>query len=194
MINPNRFRQNAQKTVFTTVAQQWRALTQADRDAWIAYASAFPRPSRLNPSSYLNGFNYFCAANNLRQITNPGTFTTNPWGGQGTATFNDALPGYSGGNFGVDLDVFTTGAYWKYILYLTGRIGDGQEYVQQTPKVITTGNAPVGSFLNLNAAYLAIFGSLPPLNSWIGVAVKAIKIDNGQIFEFGPDQRQVINL
>ena len=169
-------------------------MSQANRDAWAAYATAFPRPSRLNPASYLNGYNYYSAANNLRQLTNPGTFTDNPSGAQGTATFNDILPGYFLGNFGVDLDVGSTGINWKYILALTSVVGDGQEYVQATPKVIATGNLPVGGFLNLNATYLAIFGALPPLNSWIGYEITMIKTDNGQIFEVPRDQAQVLNL
>jgi hypothetical protein len=191
MVNPNRVRQSFRKTSFNLVAQHWRTMTGANRSAWASYATNFPRPSRLNASSNLNGYNYYSAANNLRQLHSPGTFTDNPSGAQGTAIFNDLLVLYSGGNLTADIDVTVTGTVWWVILALTQRLGDGQEFVQPTPKVVLSALVAGLAPININAVYLSIFGSLPPIGSFIGYDLTLVKDNNGQIFEFGTGKVQV---
>lgn len=173
------------------VAQSWRTLSQANRDAWVAYATAFPRPSRLNPGSNLNGFNYFCAVNNFRQWSLPGTVLANPSGAQGTATFNDFLLINTAGVLTADIDVAFTGANWWVQLSLTDKIGVGQEFVQPTPKFILTLQQGSIAPAVITATYLGIFGSIPPVGAWIGYRIIAIKSDNGQVFDFGIQQVQV---
>lgn len=188
MINPNRSRQLFSNNNFMFVAQSWRTLSGANRAAWIAYATAFPRPTRLNPASYLNGFNYFCAANNLRQLSNPGTITSNPSGAQGTATYNDFILINAAGVLTADIDVSFTSTNWVVILFLTERLGVGQSFIQPTPKF--TLSLPQGSIApaNITAKYTQLFGGLPPVGAPVGFRLVAIKLDNGQIFDFGSQQ------
>jgi hypothetical protein len=60
--------------------------------------------------------------------------------------------------------------------------------VQQTPKVVAVGALPFSGFINLATVYNQIYGYLPDVGLDMGYEVTCIKLDNGQIFEFGPQK------
>lgn len=54
--NPRTFLQSAQRAIFGAVAQAWRSLSQAQRNAWDAAAPDFKYQNRLGDSKTLSGF------------------------------------------------------------------------------------------------------------------------------------------
>ena len=192
MVTPNRLLQIESQLEFTKTAQNWRTITQLQRDEWAAYASAFPRPSRLNPASYLNGFNYFGACNNLSTKAPGSPLIASPSGAQGTATLNLVELRRIGATFNVELGLTVTGTNWVWYLYLTSVVGVGQEYVAQTPKFIESRALTANFVRDITTEYNAVFGRIPVTGEWIGYRVVFQKVNNGQIFDFGVGQAQVL--
>lgn len=64
-VNPNTAAQQAQRNAFGTYSGTWRTLTEAQRDAWEAYAAATPVTNRLGQTVFLSGQQSFVAAASL---------------------------------------------------------------------------------------------------------------------------------
>ncbi len=58
-VNPNTSAQQAARDDFSAASQAWRGLTQAQRDAWAAYAATRPRTNSLGQTIYLTGHQTF---------------------------------------------------------------------------------------------------------------------------------------
>lgn len=65
-VNPNSAAQIVVRQAFGAAAIAWNALTDAQRQAWEAYASQTPVVNRLGDSITLSGFNWYVATNALR--------------------------------------------------------------------------------------------------------------------------------
>lgn len=64
-VNPNTTAQQAARDDFSAASQAWRGLTQAQRDAWAAYATTRPRTNSLGQTIYLTGHQTFVALRSL---------------------------------------------------------------------------------------------------------------------------------
>lgn len=64
--NPNSDRQQSVRTAFSIASIGWRALTDAQRAAWEAYAVATPVVNRLGETIILSGFNSYVSTNSFR--------------------------------------------------------------------------------------------------------------------------------
>ena len=64
-VNPNTTAQQAARDDFSAASQAWRGLTQAQRDAWAAYAATRPRTNSLGQTIYLTGHQTFVALRSL---------------------------------------------------------------------------------------------------------------------------------
>lgn len=64
-VNPNTSAQQAARDDFSAASQAWRGLTQAQRDAWAAYAATRPRTNSLGQTIYLTGHQTFVALRSL---------------------------------------------------------------------------------------------------------------------------------
>jgi hypothetical protein len=191
MVKPARFKQQNRKNTFSQASQAWKGLTQAQRDQWITYATTYPRPSRLNPNSYLNGFNYFVMANQFYRLYAIGGIIAAPTGAQGAVTsFNIELV-RTGIFLQIEITDVTVGSNWNALIYLTRPLGDGQEAVQPTPiymrQVVLFGISG-GSVQN---EYFEQFGILPNVGDWLGLRVVLQKSDNGQVLELPITQIQI---
>lgn len=58
-VNPNTTAQQASRDDFSAASQAWRGLTQAQRDAWAAYAATRPKTNSLGQTIYLTGHQTF---------------------------------------------------------------------------------------------------------------------------------------
>ena len=58
-VNPNTSAQQAARDDFSAASQAWRGLTQAQRDAWAAFATTRPRTNSLGQTIYLTGHQTF---------------------------------------------------------------------------------------------------------------------------------------
>lgn len=68
-VNPNSYNQNQTRIAFAALASMWNShLSQAQRDAWDAYAAAVPRVGPLGDSQYVTGLNWYVACNVGRYV------------------------------------------------------------------------------------------------------------------------------
>lgn len=70
--NPNTTAQANARANLTLVSRAWASLTEAQREAWNAYAAQYPYVDIFGDSKYLTGFNYYLKCNlNLRNAGSP---------------------------------------------------------------------------------------------------------------------------
>lgn len=62
-VNPNTNRQQVVRQAFSAAAAEWKALTEAQREAWVSYADQTPVLNRLGETITLSGFGMFVRTN-----------------------------------------------------------------------------------------------------------------------------------
>lgn len=185
MVNPNTSRQNRRKKSFSGAAQAWRTLSDADREAWNAYANAFPIPSRKNPSAYLSGLAAFTRWHAVMWQRNS-TILNDPAGAQGTAILDQVELILSGGDLFVSApNDITEGPWWVFI-YLSRPLQPTQAFVKSWQRYVTSFDSESASDVLITSLYTAIFGTLPIVGDLVGVQVVFLNSTNGQVLFGGP--------
>ena len=179
---PNLPRQNSRKTAITIVAQNWIGLSSANKANWDTYAAAFPRPTRLDPSVDLNGFNFFCAVHLLAIQALP-AILNNPSGAQSTLTFLTTTIT----QVGAVLTWFTTftssaGTYLTH-LYASRPISATSPIKRNKLRWIRAGVQSSNFNLPFQTPYNLIFDEIPVVGDIIFVQEIFQRTTNGQIFE-----------
>lgn len=67
-VNTNTIDQQARRGVFASLSTAWGSLTQAQRDAWNAYAAIVPRTDAFGDPQFVTGQNWYIATNSIRSI------------------------------------------------------------------------------------------------------------------------------
>lgn len=183
IVTPSTLAQVERQNNFGNQARKWRTLSETDRTNWETYAAAYPRPSRLNPSSNLNGYNYFLMYHSFRSVFAPSALLANPNGLQGSLTFFANDIGIVSGQLNYGYNSNITQGPWFVMLYLTRIIPFGQEAVRETPKFIAFVNGNAGGGLDITNRYVSLFGFIPPQGQWLGIKVVYINSTNGQVIE-----------
>lgn len=157
--------QNAQHRRLNYIVKGWQQITQAQRDAWEAWAIAHPIPSKFNPSSYLSGYNYFLKYNLQRCMfvdtylaePNLGTvnlypFTPTLFNNAGALLFNPAP------------SVDNTNVFMN--LYMSPPQPQSRGFSNSPTRALIALDARVQAF-DLTSFYTGIFGFVPPVGSFI---------------------------
>lgn len=179
---PNAPNQNLKKSAMTFVQKAWFDLTDGERSAWNTYAASFPRPTRLNPDAFLNGYNYFMAYHLIRkQFIN--SIELDPAASQTPLTFSPSVITVAGGVLTFDPNWAATTPTWLNLFYMSRvvttttqarenrlRYIDGEQVTAPTNKVVTS-------------EYTTIFGDIPAIGDIVLVKQFVLRKFNGQIFE-----------
>jgi hypothetical protein len=78
VVNPNTASQVLARATFAQASQQWRTLTDAQRNSWRAYAAATPVTNRLGDTIFLSGANMFTKTNAFNGFLGIAAQTTAP--------------------------------------------------------------------------------------------------------------------
>jgi hypothetical protein len=155
--NPRTAAQLSVREIFTNVAKRWRALTQVQRDAWIAAAEAQKSKSRLGQSGPLTGSQLFVKVNaTLAQF------------GQDEVDAPPAVPSFAG-LAPVGLVITNTGGTIALKLTCSGDPGENTIVRASAPqsagrqvcndlRVVGTCPAAVAGAADITALYTARFG------------------------------------
>lgn len=195
-LQPNSQAQQAIKSGLSNFAQQWRDLTQEQRDSWNAAAKQVTLINSLGRPYTPTGINYFTQLNQninnwntyylsvpatpLPNIYDPPTFFSPvPF------SLNDFVMNFTGsiGTIGVTFDNPTTGnVFFEFDLSAgvsagINNIGGNYRFVRTNGLFSTAAAAP------LYAAYLAIFGAQAP-GTKIFLRVRCINVDTGQVGQY----------
>lgn len=96
-VNPNTSAQQAARDDFSAASQAWRGLTQAQRDAWAAYAATRPRTNSLGQTIYLTGHQTFVGLRALFDAVNLTLPTLPPAGASPELTALDVVDSTAAG-------------------------------------------------------------------------------------------------
>lgn len=172
--------QQAVRQFLASIAQDWRGLTQAQRNLWNQFAVNFSRTNIFGDSVQLTGFNLFMQLNkNLLEI--------------GASTISDApTPQDVFGFTSASLDADTTGggldvtfapaipATDSVIAYATAPLSQGKDFAKSELRKIAVLTDADTSPVDLAAQYTAKFGALPPIGTKVFVELRAVNETSGQ--------------
>jgi hypothetical protein len=192
MATPRSQYQNESKRIVSAVTQFWRTMSSVQRQTWIDYANAFPEATRLNPDSYLNGYNLFVKFNCIRYLAN------------GSILQNVSLTQYNNAITGVELtedagDLFFAFSFSAYsynhtaLIFLSPKIqGFTSPRTNKTrfiksyiPSAMTPGT-------ELSTEYNARLGTSLVVGDSVYADITFINNDSGQILEIPTQVIEVI--
>lgn len=183
MVDPNSTFQNTQKLILAKAVKAWGALTDAQRNTWNTFASAHPQFAKNNPSSQLSGYSVYVRRNvfnflefglNQPALQNCDNISYN----LDTCTLHLKLVGgvltlnmtWALATEDLDIMVFASNTFAPSQLF----VGSNTRYMGAN----TNNNDP----LVITAKYLANYGALPPVGSFVVIELVAAGSDNGQVF------------
>lgn len=191
MVRPSSLFQQQQKQLMTRVAQSWRTLTELQRQDWIAFAEANPKPSRLNPDAYLNGYNFFGAYHRYRSLYDS-TILTSP-----SLTLEEIGT--------VTIDMYTDGVdlfsrfqnadfsgSWIILMFYTGVIPFGREFINTTPRYLIGRPFNADEYTDVSTEYKNKIGSYPTVGQYVGVKYVRLCLTTGQFTVTTPYQTEVL--
>lgn len=180
MVRPNRALQNTRKITFQGIVQFWRGMSDTVRGEWITYAATYPIPSRLNPDSDLNGFNYFVRYNSYYALITGGAITDVSGPAPTTLTGVAIELEDDGGTFNVNIEATVGAGSMNALIYLTRVQGAGQVFVKNTPVLIANYAGGYPASVDVTAAYAARYGSVPEAGQSLGVRVVFVSTSRAQ--------------
>jgi len=187
---PNTPSQNARKTAMFAVQQAWIGLTAANRAAWNTYASTYPRPTRLNINSNLNGFNYFLAYHLIRRQHDTVTLA-NPSGVQRTFSFVSSDILSDGGALDWQFGIIVSGGTWIALVSISRVVTLTTQARKNRIRFVDSKQVTGSSSLVITNPYTALFGSIPVPNDYVFLQEVWLNTANGQIFTGQILRRQV---
>ena len=179
-VNPATPAQSLVRSRFTGLSQDWRGLTQAQRNAWNQGAQAFSHTNIFGNNVPLTGFNLFkqlnqnlLAAGNAQiddipTVSDVFAFLTNilsadTTGGTLDLTFTPAIPGGT-----------------SVIVYATPGVSAGINFVKSEFRQIRVLGAGDISPIDLTTEYTVVFGALPTVGQKVFIETRPILGSSGQ--------------
>lgn len=183
MVKPNSARQITAKQHFSAAVTKWRSLSPTNKGEWETYATNFPIPSRLNPESYLNGFNAFVRWHGINAYYAPGVTLASP--DDGTDVIENIvleLQIDSGVLYFTIAATAVTGT-WEAIFFLSR-----SRPISNRPRVNLTKFISYGLFedtdtYEIQDQYEAVYGFLPVAGEQLVVDVSFVNHATGQVIE-----------
>ena len=179
-VNPSTVAQALVRSRFTGLSQDWRGLTQAQRDAWNQGAQAFAHTNIFGNNVPLTGFNLFKQLNqnllaagaaqidDIPTVSDVFAFTSqslsaDTTGGTIDLTFAPAIP--------VGTSV---------IVYATPGVSAGINFVKSEFRQIVVLGSGNASPFDATAVYTAVFGALPTVGQKVFFETRPILDSSGQ--------------
>lgn len=182
--------QQIRKISMQSRSKSWSTFSQSDRDSWVAYAQTFPIPSRLNPDSNLNGYNYYLKYNLLSLMIGEVVPLSDP--GVTSASFlinavNLTRLSDTEMTLSANYDCSTEDHFM--IAMLTTGFNESRKIPRFTPRFIDfkdqSGGFPPTFFYtqDVGLSYIDVFTALPILGSFVGVKLWLIGTLTGFVIE-----------
>ena len=178
-VNRNTNSQSAQRTVFAQVSQNWRSLTEAQRNTWITRAPQFTAINIFGDNTPLSG-------SSLHQKINLYLYSI------GEAFITDCplptdIPGFTETSFSF---VNATGianvtyspaidASVKVLVSATPALSAGKNFVKSEYRYVKTLDSTNLTPNDIGTAWRNVFGANPPVGSKVFVSIVPINIATG---------------
>lgn len=167
---------------FTTYAQNWRGLTQAQRDAWNAAVSDFAKTDVFGDLKNPTGFNLYQRLNNNLVTVGAAAITAPPLPasvGEVVAISLTAEDGTVAQSLSLVLGA-NVPAGTAVKVFATAPQSAGKSFVKSEHRLISTLAAAATTPVDLLAAYQAKYGSTGSAGQKIFVKIVAINTTTGQ--------------
>ncbi len=179
-VNPNTVAQQLVRNRLAAMSQSWGGLTAAQRTAWIDGAPVWSNNNIFNQAINYTGFSLYGRINRNRQEINE-LFINDfvlPTAVDSFTTFSFVA------TFGAGTIILTyapaIAATHKVIIRATPPLSAGTEFVRNQFRKIAVLDSTDLTGVDVAAFYVAVFGTLPPVNSKIFIDAKQVLISNGQ--------------
>ncbi len=173
--NPQSTAQMDVRSLFSTVAQGWRTLTQAQRDEWNTTAPLRPQEDSLGNEFFLSGFGLYAKFNNaLRQLGIAGIGSP---AALGTVVELDDLALVVADAAATATLTWTTAqpTTQSMGIFATAGLSAGAESTKQEFKLVSVfAGDGILVTVEFSTAYEAVFGTLPALGERMTVRVVPI--------------------
>jgi len=161
--NPDTPAQQAARAIVSAFSQNWRNLTQAQRDAWNGATGNFPFNDRLGQQRFLSGEQLYVRLNSTLAAVGLAPITAPPIPG---AIPNAAVSGVTieVGTTTFDITLTDPSNAFTLQVFATPPLSPGIEYVKQRYKQIAAVTGGGGSPIDVWSDYIAVFG-VPPVGT-----------------------------
>lgn len=179
-VNPATPAQSLVRSRFTAISQDWRGLTQAQRNGWNQGAQVFSHTNIFGNNVPLTGFNLFKQLNQNLLAANQPSISDIPTVSDVFAFLSSTLSAdTSGGSLDFTFTpVIPAGSH--IILYATPGVSAGINFVKsefRQIKVLDSGDA---SPFDMAADYINVFGALPTVGQKVFIETRPILDSSGQ--------------
>lgn len=183
MVRPNRPVQIQRQQYLSKCVNLWKTLSTSEKDSWNSYAQSFPVPSRLNPGSNLNGYNYFMRYHSWLQLVNPNDVLADAGTNNRSILHIGTLLVRSAGpdslQFDVEFESLTDNFY--LLIFLTSPLSSSQQSIRKTSRYMGF-DEEVGGFNGvITQGYIDRFGRLPEVGETVGIKMVLLNTTSGQM-------------
>lgn len=176
-VNPNTSAQVVARAYLQTASAGWRALTQAQRDAWDTYAATKPRTNSLGQTYYLTGAQTYVGYYGLYSQAGLTVLVIPPTSGPATplATLTITMDDPDVPDCDAAFTATPLAAGVKLMLETTPMVSAGRQYLQDY-RLLVTSAAAAASPLAFETQYVARFGTLQE-DAKVGARARTIAQD-----------------
>jgi hypothetical protein len=179
-VNPNTASQSGVRAFFTSLSQGWRALTQAQRDAWNGAVANFAKTNIFGDLVNPSGANLYQRLNNNLLSIGAATLTEPPLPSEiGACYLTSATNAVVAATMTLVLSN-SVPANTSLKIFATAPMSAGKSFVKSEFRQISVLAAAATSPVNIKAAYLAKFGSQGEIGQKIFFKAIPINSTTGQ--------------
>jgi hypothetical protein len=170
-VNPSTSFQTTVRNRLTTLSQNWRGLTAAQRNAWNSAVANFSRTDIFGDLKVPSGFNLYQRLNN-NILALGGVVITSPPALTDLDQFSAVVLTYTSGTPALSL-AFTVaaGTDGGYKLYATPPLSQGISFVKSEYRLIDADSTAPASPYNILTKYTAKFGSVGAVGTKIFIKI-----------------------
>lgn len=181
-VNPNTTKQSNIRALFSSIAQSWRTLTQAQRLTWRTLAPTFPRVNKLGQTVPLTGFQLYqkCNTNNIvcgHAIVNIIDSVDTP-----VIQYIDSVTvDRSASTMLINAEDSNVNTNTSLRVYATAPRSAGSKFAGPSEYkliLVQVGDDPLNT-LDLHAGYVSVFGDSYPIGSVIGFKFDSVSTSTG---------------
>lgn len=176
--NPQTSFQLGARNLLTTLSQGWRALTQAQRDAWDAAVADFAKTDVFGDLRNPTGKNLYTRLNINLQNVGEAVISDPPLPSGGGAVICGAVAVTNGGAKTVAYTGATTGH--KIQVWATPGVSPGKKFIKNDLRLIATFDGAAASPFDMATAYEARFGE-PAVGTRVAVQLVSVNDTTGEM-------------
>lgn len=157
-VNPQTTSQQNARNRFSTNAQAWRGLTQAERDSWISAAPSFPIIDIFGNSKILSGSTLYQQLNSNLALIGAALIASAPTPVAIPALAFTSVTSDDSANTVIIAGTTPVPAGFAMVVMATPNVGAGKSFVKNLYRFVSAEPAAATSPFDVSTEYVALFG------------------------------------